>query len=205
MNATYIWVNSNGIFQEKHFVFDKNNYNLFPDWKVHDKFILVPIITVKDPFNRDENHRLIYCDLYHIINGERFLDDANKRDDFMTFINFKDKCEIIQTYELYIDTITQDKIISIQNPVYEKLREYCSYTGMYISSCEDSYSLICYNNVYETVWISRYILHRLVIIANLTLYFTELALVNTEIDLNTLFNDMNISNNINTLFDEMNI
>lgn len=195
MNATYVWLNSEGMFEDKVYKFNEPTYNLFPNWKIHNKIMLVPILSFRDPFHRKENYRIVYCDLYHIINWERYLDKSNKRDEFITLINGNQKCEIVQTFEFYNNNFTD---YFNYNYMMEEFKEHCSYINIQVSSNETkgSYQVKCYNNPYETLWITRYLFHRLSLMHNLILYFTEIALVNDELD--ELFNNLNISTNSGT-------
>lgn len=184
MNATYVWINKDGFFNDRCYEFTEQ-YNTFPEWRINNEYILVPIIAFKDPFNKYDNYCIIFCDLYNINDGEIILDVSNKRNDFLEYIKYDTNFEIIQGYEIDKNNIN----------IYEEFTEMCHFAGINIIANNDSYTIFCVNKTYETVWVTRYILHRLVLLNNNNLYFTNLTLVRKSEDIDNLFRKLNVSNN----------
>ena len=198
MNATYLWVNNDGTFNDRCYKFTEK-HNTFPEWRINNEYILVPILAFKDPFNLDDNYCLIFCDLYYIDGEEKILDESNKRNDFLEYIKYDTNFEIIQGYELDRNNIN----------IFDEFIEKCHFVGINIKANNDAYTIFCECRTYETVWITRYILNRMVILNNMTLYFTDLSLVRKSENINNLFNTLKLSNkpqdDIYTLLNELKI
>ena len=58
----------------------------FPEWRINNEYILVPILAFKDPFNLDDNYCFNIFAIYINIDGEeKILDESNKRNDFLEY------------------------------------------------------------------------------------------------------------------------
>lgn len=211
MNATYIWVSSDGILNDKTYEFSEDsNIIEYPEWKINESNILVPILVYKDPFNEGD-YILIFCDLYNNEGGSYVLDEMNKRKSFLNYIKYETNYEISQGY--YINTpepesdlfSLTDNLISVNYNIYNTFKDKCTEVGINVISNQDNYNIIDNKNIYENVWITRYILNKIAYLNNLTIEFSYLSLIKKDDNINTLFSNIKISPNVEDLLNDMKI
>ena len=161
---TYIWINEINNFETKSYEYSfkpvtlKNTYK----WNLPNDRFLVPTYMCNDPFNK--THLLLFCDLYNTAGDAYILSPNNSREAFLQCINFDENSEIIQGHDL-----------NLKNTLYKEHERLCYIADIYITSREDSYRFRTYTKIYETVWITRFILKILCESNSICVSFTYLT------------------------------
>ena len=190
--CTYVWINESELFEEKSYTFHElKKDNEIPKWYIDETKLLKPCYVCPDPFIPSilKYHKLVFCDLYYVNKDiypeEEILYDNNKRNEMIEYLKKKNSFSIIQKYEF--------NHICILNCLFNKFCEFAELPINYNSGCSTSYKVNSnVHTIYEHYWISRYILNRLCLIKNISVFFYTLEVVEAEDELMSCFNSLNI-------------
>tara|TARA_B110000977_G_scaffold192863_1_gene266993 strand:+ start:85 stop:672 length:588 start_codon:yes stop_codon:yes gene_type:complete len=187
MELDYVWVNEKYEIVSETLTYIKKYDKVEDIPSIYIENIMIkPNKIFKNPFKTDKD-KIILCDLYYINMLtepiELFISEKNKRKELDLFM---------KDYPNSSFKITQK--YNINNNIFLEHKRLCKYIGIDIFARNGEYSIFTEKeNVYNYVWLSRYILSKL---SPLDIEFGELLLItNTEEDITNAFEKINTSQN----------
>ena len=167
----FVWINEQYVIVMESFttrVLYENIQDISPYYV--DNYVIKPIQIFKNPF-KNENDKIILCDLYYInyltYPPELIISENNKRENFDTYM---------EKYSGRIFKITQTYVV-VKN-LFREHKQMCKYIGIDVFGKQNEYSIFAEKeNVYNYVWMSRYILYQL---SSTDIEWGELLLVTNE-------------------------
>jgi hypothetical protein len=147
----YVWVNEDYEITMQS-IESEILYNTIPYLSLSDDRIIKPNQQFRNPF-KSANDLIVFCDVYYVNNlsdpPELIIADYNQRKSFDTYM---------EQYSGNTFQITQKHNQSL----FRQHKEMCNYIGLDVFARPNEYSIYTEKeNVYNYVWISRYILHQL--------------------------------------------
>jgi hypothetical protein len=185
MELDYVWVNEKCELVTETLTYIKK-YDKVEDMPpiYIENIMIKPNKMFKNPFKTDK-HKIILCDLYYINTLtepiELFISENNQRKELDLFMKDypNSSFKISQKYNIKNDTFLEHKRL-------------CKSMGIDILGRNGEYSIYTQKeNVYNYVWMSRYILYNL---SNYDIEFGELLLI-TEDDIINEFEKINMRQN----------
>ena len=190
----FVWVNEEFEMVTESIHCDKVYHDVEaipPYW--YNNYMIKPNQLFKNPF-KSQNDFIVICDVYYVNNlihpPEIVIAEHHQRKSFNTYMErfSETQFKIIQTYN--------------NKEVYRLHKQMCNYVGVDVFSRPGEYSIYASKeNVYNYVWISRYILYQLADIE----WGEELLLVkNEEDELSNKVTQMEI-NPLDQMLENMNL
>ena len=147
----YVWVNEDYEIRMES-IESEIIYNNIPYLSLSEEIIIKPNQQFRNPF-KSANDLIVFCDVYYVNNlsdpPEIIIAEYNQRKSFDEYMEYHSG----NTFQ-----ITQKH----NKNLFRQHKQMCNYIGIDIFARPNEYSIYTEKeNVYNYVWVSRYILHQL--------------------------------------------